>query len=462
MITILGPEARKFCDGLTRRSFIRIGALGLGGASLPQLLEAAAGPGKSGGKSVIMIYLPGGPPHQDTFDLKPEAPAEIRGSFQPIETNVPGVRICELLPQLARITDKLAIIRSLVGAKDRHESFQCYTGRLAGRPGDIEPAGGWPTLGSVVSATLGGRRGMPSYVDAAPRMGYGPYNNTGLHDASAVSSWPGFLGAAHTPFRLEGDGREDLVLNGISNDRLTKRRTLLAHFDRFRRAVDEDASRDGFDAFREQAFGILTSSRLAEALDLEREPANVRERYGVGGPTTASFGGAPKSPQHLLLARRLVEAGVRCVTVAFGAWDWHANRGGPLVQLAKEDLPMFDHAIATLIDDLDQRGLLDDVSVVVWGEFGRTPRINAKGGRDHWPRVATALLAGGGMRCGQVIGATDAHAGEATKRPVHFQEVFATLYHNLGIDVRTTTVRDLNGRPHYLVDAGRRPIEELL
>jgi hypothetical protein len=472
MLTVLGHDhSRRFCDGLSRRSFLSIGGLALGGLSLPRILEAESsesGKAAAPQKAVIMIYLPGGPTQHETIDPKPDAQKEVRGPFGTVQTTIPGVRFSHHLTKLARAMDKIVAVRSVVGFENRHESFQCHTGRSGGRPQDDEPAGGWPTFGSVVSRLQGtGHGGTPAYVDAGPKMGYGPYNNTGLHDASAVRSWPGFLGFPHTPFSLDGDGKGDLVLNGIGGDRFADRRALVSAFDRFRRDVDRgvlgDASSiSSIDSFRRQALDILTSSRIAEALDLEREDPRVRERYGKSVPTTGSFGGAPKDPQRLLLARRLVEAGARCVTVSFGAWDWHGNRGGPVEKLGNEDLPMFDHAVATLIDDLDQRGLLDDVSVVVWGEFGRTPKINAKGGRDHWSRVAPVILAGGGMRCGQVIGATDAQGGTASERPVHVQEIFATLYHNLGIDVASATVRDLNGRPHYLVDHGREPIRELV
>ncbi len=477
MLTFFGPSDRsaRFCDGLSRRSFLSVGGLALGGLSLPRLLEAesTSSPGPGAGastgrhKAVIMIYLPGGPTQHETIDPKPDAPTGVRGPFGTVRTKIPGVHFSEHLTRLAAIADKIVAVRSVVGFENRHESFQGHTGRAGGRAQDGEPAGGWPTVGSVVSRRLGiGPGGTPAYIDAGPKMGYGPYNNTGLHDASAVRSWPGFLGFQHTPFSLEGEGQGDLVLGGVRGERFSSRRALLSAFDRYRRGVDGGVDRgsslESIDSFRRQALGILTSSRIAEALDLEREDSRVRERYGESAPTTGSFGGAPKDPQKLLLARRLVEAGARCVTVSFGAWDWHANRGGPIEKLGKEDLPQFDHAVATLIDDLDQRDLLDDVSVVVWGEFGRTPRINAKGGRDHWSRVAPVILAGGGMRGGQVLGATDAHGGDVRERPVHVQEIFATLYHNLGIDVASATVRDLNGRPHYLVDEGREPIRELV
>jgi len=457
MFTLTGQRTSPFCDGFTRRNFLRVGALGLGGLSLPDLLRAERGGARQG--SVVMVYLPGGPTQHETFDPKPEAPAEIRGAFAPIRTAVPGVRFCELLPRLARLARRFSVIRTVVGFENRHESFQCYTGRPGGRAQDNEPAGGWPTFGSVVSRLLGPRDGsVPPYIDAAPRMSYGPYNLNGTHIGSSAVSWPGFTGPQHVPFALNGKGREDLRLNGVTPGRLADREQLLRAFGRLQESVDSAA----LDAYQKQAFGILTSDRLARAMDLSLEPQAIRDRYGAGQPTDKSFGGAPQDPQQFLLARRLVEAGVRCVTVAFGAWDWHANREGPIDQLARKYLPVFDHALATFIEDLHQRGLLDSTSIVVWGEFGRTPRINAKGGRDHWPNTQSVLVAGGGIQGGRVIGRTDAEGGSPVERPVHVQEVFATLYHNCGIDVNTATVPDLSGRPQYLVDHGRQPIAELL
>jgi hypothetical protein len=404
-----------------------------------------------------MIYLPGGPTQHETFDPKPGAPAEIRGPCRAISTRIPGAAFCEHLPKLARLPDRFSIVRTLTGMHNRHESYQCYTGRPGGRDDDNEPAGGWPALGSVVSHVLGpSAGGMPPYVDAGPKMAYRPYNNAGLHDASAKVSWPGFTGPRHVPFALEGDARPDMVLEGINLARLEDRRALLTAFSRFQRRVQAD----GLDVFHQQAFDILTSNRLSDAIDLSKEDSKVRSRYGDIQPTDRSYGGAPQSPQHLLLARRLVEAGVRCVTVAFGAWDWHGNRG-TLEDHVKVNLPVFDHAIATLLEDLHERGLSDTVSVVVWGEFGRTPRINNTGGRDHWPATQSILLAGGGIQGGRVIGRTDDAGGVPVDRPVHVQEVFASLYRNLGIDVNNVEIPDFSGRPRYLVDANRQPIAEL-
>ena len=460
VLTILGDRTSRFCDGVSRRSFLRIGSLGLGGVAVPSSLNAdAATAHSSDSRSVVMVYLPGGPTQYETFDPKPGTPPEIRGSFGPISTNLPGVQFCELLPSLSGMADRFSVVRTLVGMKNRHESFQCYTGRPGGRNEDSEPAGGWPSFGSVASSVLGpGENGMAPFVDASPHMSYTPYRNQGLHDASTKVSWPGFTGRRHVPFALEGDVQPDLVLNGIDPARLDQRRQLLASLSDIQRQIEDTGS----DSFQQQAFGLLTAGRLAEALNLDAEPAPIRARYGASQSTDPSFGGAPQSPQHLLLARRLIEAGVRCVTVAFGAWDWHANREGTIEYLSKKYLPVFDRAVSVFLQDLDERGLLATTTVVVWGEFGRTPRINVKGGRDHWPGAQSVLLAGGSIQGGRIVGKTDRIGGSPVERPVHVQEVFATLYRHLGINTSDVTVLDLNGRPRYLVDENRQPINELL
>ena len=443
MLTIQGTRKR-FCDGVSRRNFLKIGALGLGGLALPELLRAEAGAGiRRSQKSIIMIYLPGGPPHQDMFDLKMNAPAEIRGEFRPISTNVPGIQICEHLPRLARMMDKLIPIRSISDAVDDHSDFL----PLIGRSKRNQPPGGWPAFGSVVSKLLGPTDpGVPPFIGLEPRMQHREYN-----DAT-----PGFLGLSHRAFSPDGSGKADMVLNGVNLDRLEDRKSLLTGFDQFRRDVDASGMMAGMDAFNQQAFGMLTSSKLLAALDLDREDPKVRERYGKG-LSKPQGDAAPMIMEQFLTARRLVEAGARCVTVAFGFWDYHGNNH----QNARRDLPLLDQGVSALVEDLHQRGLDQEVSVVVWGEFGWSPTINKDAGRDHWPRVSCALLAGGGMKTGQVIGATDRLGGEPAERPVAFGEVFATLYHNLGIDVNTATVNDLSGRPRYLVDDWQ-PMKELI
>jgi hypothetical protein len=444
MLTIYGPKQR-FCDGVSRRNFLKIGALGLGGLSMSQILraEAQAGIGKSH-KAVIMIFLPGGPSHQDMFDLKTDAPSEIRGEFKPIRTKVPGIQICEHLPKIASLMDKLVLIRSIVGANGDHYAVQCLTGRDSRG----QPPGGWPCLGSTLSKLQGPvNQAIPPFIGLSPKMGHMEWADAGQ---------PGFLGIAHAPFKPQGAGQADMVLNGITLDRLADRKALLRSFDQFRRETDASGLMGGLDSFNEQAMNMLTSSKLLEALDLEKEDKRVVERYGKGDPKNRDDGG-PKLMEHFLIARRLVEAGARCVTLAFSRWDHHGDNFGAL----RQDLPLLDQGLSALIEDLHQRGLDKDVSVVVWGEFGRTPTINKDAGRDHWPRVSCALLAGGGMKTGQVIGATDRLGGEAIERPVQFGEVFATLYQNLGIDPNKTTVTDLGGRPRFLVD-GHQPMPELV
>ncbi len=445
MLTIYGNRTR-FCDGVSRRNFLRIGALGLGGLALPQLLQAEALTGsRRPHKAVIMIFLPGGPSHQDMFDLKMDAPSEVRGEFQPISTKIPGIQICEHLPLLAAQMDKLAIIRSMVGALDDHDAFQCLTGHTSRN----QPPGGWPSLGASVAKLQGPvNKFIPPFVGLAPKMG---------HMEWARAGEPGFLGPAWGPFKPEGAGQTDMVLNGVTLDRLADRQALLSSFDQFRRDVDGSGMMAGMDAFNQQAFGLLTSSKLLEALDIAKEDPKVRARYGKGDPKNRDDGG-PKLMEHFLTARRLVEAGARCVTLAFSRWDHHGKNFDAL----RQDLPMLDQGVSALVQDLHARGLDKDVSVIVWGEFGRTPTINKDGGRDHWPRVSCALLAGGGMKTGQVIGATDRLGGEAVERPVQFGEVFATLYHNLGLDANKVTLNDLSGRPQFLVDNNAQPIRELI
>jgi hypothetical protein len=445
MLTILG-NAYRFCDGLSRRAFLKVGGLALGGLSLPELLRAEGRAGRRAShKAIIMIYLPGGPSHLDMYDLKPDAPADVRGEFKPIRTNVAGIQVCEHLPRLAKLMDRLVLVRSIVGAVDEHAAHLCLTGRPQQGP---QPAGGWPSYGSVVAKALGpADRAVPPSVNLSPRMEHDPYNDHG----------PGFLGIGHASFRPSGETQRDLVLHGISLERLGDRQSLLASFDRLRRDLDVTGTMRGMDDFHRQALAVLTSRKLVEALDLSRENPRVRERYGKGDPRVEpTLKAAPRLMEPLLAARRLVEAGARCVTVAFGAWDWHEKNFLNL----KDDLPLFDRGVAALVEDLHQRGLDKDVSVIAWGEFGRSPRINKAAGRDHWPAVSCALLAGGGMRTGQVIGTTDRLGERPRERPVHVQEVLATLYERAGVDLRQLTFSDLSGRPHALLD-GHQPIREL-
>ncbi|HEY2783976.1 MAG TPA: DUF1501 domain-containing protein [Fimbriiglobus sp.] len=447
-----------FAHRPSRRGFLQIGGLGLGGLCLPQLLRAEAKAGVTASpKSVILIYLVGGPPHQDMFDLKPHAPAEIAGPWRPTATNVTGIQICEAFPRIAKMMDNFTVIRSLVGNQADHDAIQVFNGRNPQKP---KPGGGWPQLGSTVAKLQGPTDpAVPPFVSLCYQCTHGPYNEPG----------PGFLGPALAPFRPMGPGRDDMLLRGISVDQLADRKTLLKTFDTARREADATGAMGALDVFNEQAFGLLTSSKLATALDLSKEDPKRIDRYGTGDPKVfMDSNGAPRVPQSLLMARRLVEAGARVVTVNYSKWDWHGGRNtegradNSIFLREREDFPVFDQCVSALVEDLDQRGLSDDCTVAILGEFGRTPKINPQVGRDHWPQVNCVLLAGGGMQHGQVIGATDRIAGEAVSRPVTFGELYATLYHNLGIDVTSTTVSDIEGRPQFLVEDDARPIKELV
>ncbi len=443
----LHGQPQRLCDGLSRREFLTIGGLAFGGLSLPHILRAEQASGSaSRHKGIIMIYLPGGPPHQDLYDLKPDAPAEVRGEFDPIPTNVPGIDICEHLPLLAQRMDKFAVIRSLVGSDGAHASTLCVTGN----PWSNQPPGGWPSFASCVSALHGPTgKAIPAAADLSMRMQHDPYNLPGA----------GFLGTPHAPFRPDQEVVQNMTLGGDALSRLADRRGLLSTFDRFRSDVDARRELATLDTATDQALDVLTSSRMVDALDLTKEDAATRERYGQDDPNALPYGylGYQAIMSKFLMARRLIEAGVRCVTVSFADFDWHGNN----FINGKKVFPLFDRGITALVDDLSDRGLLNDVSVIAWGEFGRTPRINATAGRDHWPQVSCALLAGGGMKTGQVIGSTNRLAEHAVNRPVNYREVLATAYHNLGIDVRQATVHDLNHRPRYLVEQFE-PVRELI
>ncbi len=449
MLNIYG-KAAKYCDGVSRRNFMKIGGLStgaIGGLSLADMLRAEAGsPRKNSEKSIINIFLAGGPPHQDMWDIKTEAPSEIRGEFGPIDTAVPGIQIGECFPKLAAMMDKLVVVRSVVGCSGGHDAFQCFSGwdRRS-----LNSIGGRPSIGSVLSKLRGPTSpSIPSTVALCAKTRHVPWSEPGD---------PGFLGAAHQAFRPSGDGMDNLTLNGITLDRLQNRGQLLTSLDGMKRSADASGMMDGMDAFAQAAFGVLTSSQLADALDISKEPAEVRERYGDGKPYQYQYDGAPTCNDHILLARRLVEAGVRSVTLSFGRWDSH----GKNFDLVRDHGTKLDQAVSALVQDLDERGMLNNVTVLVWGEFGRTPRINANAGRDHWPQVSCALMAGGGMRTGQAIGSTNRLGERAVSRPVDMQEIVATAYHNLGLDPMNTTIADPTGRPQFLVDI-REPMAELV
>jgi len=448
MLTLQGGLHRGYCDGLTRRDMLRVGGLAMGGLSLPGLLQAEQATSltpKSSHKAVIMVFLAGGPPHQDMFDLKPNAPSEIRGEFRPIPTNVPGISICEHLPRLAKVMDKIAIIRSIADCRDEHDATICLTGYSRE---ESRQAGGRPSLGAVVSKLNGPvDPAVPPFVGLSPKTPFAPWGNPGV---------PGYLGLSHAPFTPNGPELASMTLpKGFSQTRFDGRKGLLAAFDHLRRDIDNSGTLDGLDNFTRRSFEILTSSKMVDALDLSQEDPRLRAKYGIGDMNPIDDG-PPCCMDHFLMARRLIEAGARVVTIAFGRWDYHSDNFAQ----CRLRLPKLDMGLASLIEDLHARGLDRDVSVVVWGEFGRTPRINAQGGRDHWAPVSSALVAGGGMRTGQVIGSTN-RLGEVPKdRPVKVQEVFATLYHNLGIDP-SKTFPNHAGRPMSVLDV-QQPMRELI
>lgn len=443
MIRIQGSRFG-YCDGVSRREFLRIGGLALGGLTLPQVLAAEAQAGvKSSRKGIIMVYLPGGPPHLDLVDLKPDAPSEIRGPYKPIETNVSGIRIGESLPRIAKMMDKFTLIRSLVGARDEHASNLCLSGYAIGE----NQNNFWPSLGSVLSKVRGPvERTMPPFVELIPKTQHMPYSNPGH---------PGFLGLPHASVRPQGDAMADMTLKDMSLARLGNRRKLLASVDTFRKGVEGTGVLGQLDGVTARAFDLLMSDRLVKALDVTQEDPKVRDRYGRGSSQAITDAG-PNWNDQFLVARRLIEAGVRCVTLGFGGWDYHSF-WDPKPGVQGERL---DQALSALVSDLHDRGMDQDVSVVVWGDFGRTPRFNKDGGRDHWPQVGFAFLAGGGMRTGQVIGSTNAFGEYADDRPVHYRDVFASLYKSLGLDTETLELRDQEDRPQRLL-AGHEPVPEL-
>lgn len=462
------PALSHLRSSTSRREWLRAGLFGLGGLSLAQLLrwEAQAGVGRST-KAIINLHLDGGPSQYETIDPKIEAPLEIRGPFGPIDTSVPGIQISELMPQVAALADRFVFIRSLVGSDGQHNAFQCQSGFTEK---DLSSFGGRPALGSAVARLLGRPEDpAPAFVDLM--QGRGQVRN---------SARPGFLGPSYRPFRpdisstfareLEAGMKGELARRGsehtlsltlnsqLTPTRLSDRRSLRSDLDRVRRELDNSGMMDAMDQFDRQAVGILTSGRLADALDLTQENPAVLARYTAGGTARgkqSSTSEGTTAPQKLLLARRLIEAGVRVVSVSISDFDTHSDNFPRMQNL----VPIVDHALATLTSDLRERGLEDDVLIIAWGEFGRTPKVNSSGGRDHWPKLSPCILTGGGLRGGQVIGQTDRLGAEPRSRPVTYKDIFRTLYRHLGIDARQVTINDLQGRPQYLLDEGEIPQE---
>jgi hypothetical protein len=426
MFTFFGAP-RGFCDGISRRNFLRIGAFGAG-LTLADMLRwrATAATANSSTKSAIMIQLGGGPSHLDMYDLKPEAPVEYRGEFKPIRTNVPGVQICELFPRQARMWDKFVVIRSLIGGME-HSDAQTNTGYH-----DFENrTAHHPALGAVVSKLRGSKGSdIPPFVSLR---------------GMAPGTEPGFLGVAHRPFTPDGPGLANLRLpGGVDKARAKDRKTLLTSFDNARRELDASGTMQGMDSFKTRAFDMVASGTVRKALDLSREDPRVRDRY--------------KGVEQFLTARRLVEAGVGCVTLAFGGWDTHSENFKTL----RRQLPPLDVGLANLIQDLHDRGMQDDVVTIMWGEFGRTPKVGdvTADGRGHWPPAMSALVAGGGLKMGQAIGTTNARGEVPKDRPYRVPQVLSTIYHALGIDPAKTFPTG-SGRPMYILD-DRDPVAELV
>ena len=433
MFTFHG-QSRRFCDRFERRDFFRIGGLAIGGLTLPRLLQAEqASAGRATGKSIINMYLAGGPTHLDTFDLKPTAAREFRGEFQPIPTNVPGMQICELMPKLCEIGDKFSVIRSISGLRDEHAPQQSDSGWSEQ---SLRNMGGRPGIGSVMSKLWG-----PSQTTA---------NGTAPTFVD-LTGWTktGFTGQINAGFRPDGEGRQNLSLNqSVSLRRLDDRKSLLSGLDRLQRNADQSGMLTAIDSYTDRAVGIVTSGELAKAMDLRQEDPRQLERYGAKNGN---------ENQRFILARRLIQSGVRCVSFSWGGWDTHGDNFNAM----RRQLPPLDQGLAALIDDLDAHGQLENTIIMMSGEFGRTPRVNNTAGRDHWARASFFFLAGGGLRHGQMIGSTSRNGEEPIERPIHIQNVFHTVYHQLGIDSNTVTLTDPNGRPQYLVE-DRKLITELL
>jgi hypothetical protein len=422
MFTLWGAK-QHFCDGISRRNFLKIGAFGAGLTLADMLRLRSLGAATSSPKAAIMIYLPGGPSHMDMYDLKPDAPKEYKGEFNPIATNVPGVQICEHFPLQAKMWDKMACIRSIVSV-DEHSDVLVMTGY----PERENRIANNPCLGSVLSKVRSGHSSVPPFVS--------------LRGMSRGTE-PGYLGIAHRPFTPSGQGQNNLRLaQGMDQSRLEDRKELLKNFDDIRRDIDATGTMIGLDAYTTRAFDMVTSGTVRKALDLQTEDQSVRQRY--------------QGVEQFLTARRLVEAGVGCVTLAYGGWDTH----GQNFQSLRRQLPQVDKGLSNLVGDLYDRGMLNDVVVVMWGEFGRTPKVNNGAGRDHWAPVMSAFIAGGGLKMGQAVGSSTERGERPKDRPYRAQNVLATIYRALGIDP-TQTFPDGSGRPRHILEYPD-PVAELI
>ena len=447
MLTFTNGPSGRYCDGLSRRGFLKAGALG--GLALSDFLRLKA-EGAVGGrsKSVIMICLGGGPSHLDTYDMKPDAPAEIRGEFRPIATNVPGTRICELLPRQARIADKFSVVRSATWQEPDHQRIEIFTG--------YPKKERRPSFGSYVSRLAQGRDvSLPPFVSLK-----------GDDGEIAEAEQPLWVGAQHRAFVPKGEGIRSLeVTRTVDLARLRSRKELLGELDTLRREADAKGEMGAVDAFSGQALDLLTSGKARRAFDLSDEKPATLDRYRATGDKWL-YSHSPNSPafwdwEAFVRARRLVEAGVPFVSLQVGLWDHHCAAGLPSIFTSYRTLlPLYDACLSALIGDLHERGLERDVCVCVWGEFGRTPRVNQFGGRDHWPGAGSVLFSGGGLKMGRMVGETSSGGEHPVTRAYTPQNILSTLFHVLGIDP-STTLPDLNGRPQYVLDE-RDPVKELL
>jgi hypothetical protein len=441
MLNLWGSKTRKDCSGIARRDFLKVGALGASGLMLPDLLRMRSAAAEAGqptrDTSVIWLWLGGGPTHVETFDPKMSAPAEFRSMVGSVQTSVPGLHIGGLFPQMARMANRMAFVRSFAHGNSGHAGGTHFvmTG-VDHPPADAGQPQIRPSLGSITARVRGANApsGLPTYVRLSGLYGDGPH----------------FLGSAYAPFDTSGQARNNINLNQPL-DRVNDRRSLLRQFDTVNREIDRSGTMAGLDAFDQQATELLLG-RARDAFDLDREDQRVRDRYTIG---TAGLG------TNLLLARRLCEAGAGFVTMNYAnssqAWDMHNDM---LPQL-RQACPPMDRAIAVFLDDLDRLGLSDKILLVITGEFGRTPRINGSAGRDHWGPLCTLALAGGGLRMGQAIGESSERAEVPRTSPIYPKDLMATIFHVLGIP-RETQYQDQSGRPMYLVPDGGRPIAELV
>jgi hypothetical protein len=446
VLAIPGPRHR-LCDNLSRREFLRVGGLGAAGLTLADLYrhEARADVPARRPKSVIYVVLSGGVSHIDSWDLKPAAPAEFRGDFKPIRSKVPGIDVCELFPRQAALMDRLAVLRGVRSVENDHFLSEVYSGLP-------RSAGSRPAFGSVASRLLGGDSALPAYV-SLDRPASGPFDFERPH----------YAGAAHGPFRPFGEAVDDL--RPVKDlDRLGDRRTLLATFDALRRDLDASGALDGTDRFQARALGVLTSPRVRDAFDLSRESDRVLAAYGHKAGKFSHQADIDIrydwDARPFVLARRLVEAGVRVVTLSVGSWDHHSGPKQQIFDSYRLVFPVLDRSIAALVEDLHARGLDQDVLVAVLGEFGRTPKVSYPGpGREHWAEAGSMVFAGGGLKMGQVVGETDGRAERSKSGTITWQNVMATIYGVLGVDP-ATTLTDFGGRPQALLD-DRIPIREL-